>query len=290
MGKIATTIEWQKAKLQERGMELDCPDEKLREHLLDIGYYRLGFYWNPFEIDNKHNFNKGTKFSDALKLYYLDVDLRHLLIKYINRIEINFRTKVVYYVSNRHPDSPTWFVDSKVVNRWYIDDFPKYYEQNIKLNYKPIKDHHAKHINDRYAPAWKTIEFMSFGAVQKLFKNLKDKDVQNTISREFEIKKTDKFINLIQTVVHLRNICAHGAVLFDLQVPRGVKKLPGLNLQNDRHSLNAAIKVVLFLLGKVSENRKVEMEEAVHELLDKHKKNEVLKTILEEKMMYAFPE
>ena len=61
------------------------------EILLDIGYYRLGFYWNPFEINKKHEFINGTNFSDVLHLYYLDVDLRNLLLKYIKRIEINFR-------------------------------------------------------------------------------------------------------------------------------------------------------------------------------------------------------
>ena len=35
---------------------------------------------------------------DAKQERHLDVDLRHLLLKYLNRIEINFRTKVVYFI------------------------------------------------------------------------------------------------------------------------------------------------------------------------------------------------
>jgi abortive infection bacteriophage resistance protein len=49
--------------------------------LLDIGYYRLGFYWHPFEINASHQFQEGTLFSNAVTLYYLDVDLRNLLLK-----------------------------------------------------------------------------------------------------------------------------------------------------------------------------------------------------------------
>ena len=50
-------------------MILDYEESKIKEFLLDIGYYRLGFYWNPFEIDKLHNFKKDTKFSDVIKLY-----------------------------------------------------------------------------------------------------------------------------------------------------------------------------------------------------------------------------
>jgi len=100
MGNITTTIDQQIAKLEERGMILDLPAEKIKEILLDIGYYRLGFYWHPFEVDDKHNLKEEIRFSTVLELYYMDVDLRHLLIKFINRIELSFRTKIIYYVSN----------------------------------------------------------------------------------------------------------------------------------------------------------------------------------------------
>ena len=170
MGNIATRIEDQIKQLSERGMDLDLSEEKIKEILLDIGYYRLGFYWHPFEIDRNHNFKEGTKFSDIVDLYYLDVDLRYLLMKYINRIEINFRTKVVYYVSNKYRSSPTWFVDLKVIDKEFIKTFNNYYTSDFKKENYPIKNHHCKYINDKYAPAWKTLEFFMFGSILKIYK------------------------------------------------------------------------------------------------------------------------
>ena len=79
MGKKATNTLDQINKLKSRGMILDYEDQKIKEFLLNIGYYRLGFYWYPFEKEGSHNFNEGTKFSDIIKLYYLDVDLRNIL-------------------------------------------------------------------------------------------------------------------------------------------------------------------------------------------------------------------
>lgn len=46
--KLATNIDEQITKLVERGMVIDNV-EKAKENLLDIGYFRLGFYWFPFE-------------------------------------------------------------------------------------------------------------------------------------------------------------------------------------------------------------------------------------------------
>ena len=46
--KQATTIEEQIALLKNRGMFIG-DEEKAKEILMDIGYYRLGFYWFPFE-------------------------------------------------------------------------------------------------------------------------------------------------------------------------------------------------------------------------------------------------
>ena len=73
MGDTARTVEEQITILTNRGLELDINVEKVKEHLRDIGYYRLGFYWNPFKIkDDTDNFKKGITFSTIIKLYYLD--------------------------------------------------------------------------------------------------------------------------------------------------------------------------------------------------------------------------
>jgi len=45
MANTATSINLQVKKLKKRGMTLDLDEEKIKEVLLDIGYYRLGFYW-----------------------------------------------------------------------------------------------------------------------------------------------------------------------------------------------------------------------------------------------------
>ena len=287
MGQKATNTIEQINLLKSRGMILDYDEKKIKEFLLDIGYYRLGFYWNPFEINNSHNFREGTKFSDIIKLYYLDVDLRNILAKYINRIEINFRTKLVYYVSNKYKESPTWFADSNVVKFNIINNLPKFYNGKfIKLN-KPIKKHHDKYINDKYAPAWKTLEFFTFGTILNIYRNLNDNEIKIRISESFGIKNIKKFINLIETIILIRNCCAHGDVLFDFNTPKGISVLPQIDLKNDRNSMYSCIKVIYYFLGTISDNRQVEMQNQITEIFESFDDNENIKNLIKDSIKYC---
>ena len=94
----------------------DC---KMKENLLDIGYYRLGFYCFPFEVTfpriekRDHKFKEGTLFENVIQLYYFDFDVRNIFLRYISRIEINFRTKLIYIASNHFRDNQIYNLSSK---------------------------------------------------------------------------------------------------------------------------------------------------------------------------------
>ena len=128
MGNKATTINQQIQKLRDRGVVIN-DEVKAKENLLDIGYFRLCSYLFPFEktypkLKNRnHEFKAGTQFEDAVTLYYLDFDLRTILLKYITRIEVAFRTYVTYTLSNKYIQSPTWFVDPKYIDNSFITKF-----------------------------------------------------------------------------------------------------------------------------------------------------------------------
>ena len=165
--KQATTLEQQIAKLRSRKVEI-ADEEKAKEVLLDIGYYRLGFYFFPFEksypnLRNRdHMMQDGTKFEDAVALYYFDFDVRNLLNRYISRIEVAFRTYMTYYLSNKYANDTTWFVNPSVVSQTFCDNFETTCYISIKKN-AAIRRHHSKYRSDQYAPAWKTMEYMTLG-------------------------------------------------------------------------------------------------------------------------------
>ncbi len=287
MGRIATSFTDQIELLKSRGMTLDLEEEKVKEILSDIGYYRLGFYWKPFEIDDDHNFESGTKFSDVITLYYLDVDLRNILNKYLTRLEINFRTKLVYYVSNKHKESPTWFADESVVKRDFINNLSLIYNAKFRASNNVIKSHHKKYINDIHAPAWKTIEFFTFGTNLNLYRNLKSEEIQKRISKTFNIEYPSKFQNVIGAMLDLRNACAHGDVLYDFKLPLGMPNLSVFEFNgSDRQSIFACYKVLKYLIQSISSNREIDFENEINELVNKHQSNEVIQQIISSKMKF----
>jgi abortive infection bacteriophage resistance protein len=285
MTKKATTVDQQIEILRERGMNFDMEIEKVKEILLDIGYYRLGFYWNPFEIDPNHNFISGTKFSDVVALYYLDFDLRRLLTNYLNRIEINFRTKLVYLMSNQYPNTPTWFISSHIVSASYIRDFDiMVYNQKFINNNKPIKKHHQKYINDRYAPAWKTIEFFTFGNIFTLYNSLILEADKKCIAKEYDINRLDTFVKLVSVLVFARNSCAHGTALFDINLPKSLPKMVFMNITQNYNNLDSMIKIIRYFIGIISKNRMQDFDKEIDDIFKKNKLNPIIKNIIEKKM------
>ena len=65
----------------------------------------------PIKAGRDHTIREGISMDTVLRLYYFDFELRLLLLKYISRIEIHLRTTIVNYMSAKHLNKDTWFVD-----------------------------------------------------------------------------------------------------------------------------------------------------------------------------------
>lgn len=288
MSKKASTVEEQIVLLKKRGMIFDSGEEKAKEILLDIGYYRLGFYWFPFEKDKDHNFQKDTLFSNVINLYYLDVDLKNILLKYLKRIEVNFRTKIIYYVSNKHIDDPIWYSNPRIMASWFIKSLDtKLYTPKFKEDNKQIKLHHIKYRNDIYAPTWKTFEFLTFGAIVTIFNALKNEEIKKEISKIYGLNNLNSFKNFIRTIKFTRNICAHAGVLYDLNFPQGIYKIPRTKFNdNNNQSLDAGIKTISYILKNISEKRDNDMNIEINKLFKEYENNETIKLIITDKIGY----
>lgn len=286
MGRKAITLDEQIALLRSRNMTIS--DElKAKEILFDIGYFRMGFYWFPFEktYPNKHHrthlFKDGTNFNDAVELYYFDFNLRNILLKPLSRIEIAFRTKVAYIISNYYKDSPTWFVDITVVSKQQACSFENRVYQPILDKVQIISVHHRHHINDRFAPAWKTLEFMTLGEMVHLFKSIKNEDLKLQIANYFGIKKLVTFENYLELVKELRNTCAHGNVLYDFTPERSIRKGPAMKKGiGENQNLNGALRIILFMMKQISENRYNDLIKDIDMLILEYSKYPVIEDIL----------
>ncbi len=283
--KQSTTIEEQIEIMKKRGI-IFSNENKSKENLLDIGYFRLGFYCFPFEKthpnknNRTHEYIDNTSFDDIIGLYYFDVDLRNILYRYISRIEINIRTYLIYTISNFYINNPIWFVDKRVVLNEYANRFNSYVYTDKFKDISVIKCHHRHHPNDIYAPAWKTIEFMTFGAIIRLFKNLKDVQLKRNIARHYNYNSIKSFENNLEAILLIRNSCAHGNVLFDINIPKPIKDGPAGTMGYNKSNLVGAIAIIKYFMGIISQNRLNDLDKQLGELLSDSRKSENVNNII----------
>jgi abortive infection bacteriophage resistance protein len=163
----------------------------------------------------------------------------------------------------------------------FIDKFDKeIYNSNFKKN-SVIKLHHKNNINDKYAPAWKTLEFFTFGTMVFLYKNLKNKQLQKEISCRYNIKNEKILENYFSRIVEIRNLCAHGNVLFDHSLSLRLINGPALKISNNSYQLYSVIQVIYFVLQSISKNRANDMYNELGQLFNKFKDNATIKSLLE---------
>ncbi len=289
MGEVVNSIKDQIAKFEKRGLDLSCYDiAKIKEILLDIGYYRLGFYSYYFFDANSNKFHEGIKISDIINLYYLDIDLKFLLLKYINRIEINFRTKLIYYISMKYKDDSRWYVNPDFIDFEKVENFKaNFYTKEFIDNNLTLSKHHQKYPKDDFAPCWKVFEYLTFGSILFLFGAIRDDSAKQIIADKYEVKTLGKFFKLIHAVKQTRNICAHSGVLFDYSLPQSVSSIPQISYnKGDRNSLDAILKVIGFFLQNISENRYNDYQKEIKDLFDKNLSDPTIAKIIREKVKY----
>lgn len=288
MGRSATTVNSQVTLLKSRGLIID-DEAKAEELLLDIGYYRLGFYWHYFQKDPiNHTFKAGVKLQDIVELYYFDFDLKALLSKYIYRIEVHFRTQLVYIVSNHYQSDSTWYVDSRNVDSSIMREFNNIY-YNLKTKNRTISKHHTNYPSDTHAPTWKTFEFLTFGQVYKFYDKLKDVNLKTQISNVYGFRDFLLLNNFMLSIINVRNICSHNGVLYDFNQPTGIRRIPNRKYRNrisDTTCLNTSIRLILFILSKISVNRANELEQKIKDVITTAQANPLLKDIIDNKIKF----
>lgn len=229
---------------------------KAKEILSDIGYYRFGFFSFPFEksyprkTNRTHELVPGTTFKQVHDLYVFDSQLRFILTKALTRIEINIRTRLTYMGSMYYQNDPWWFCNPSYIKKGFLSKFDKEVYNAVKKN-PAIQEHHKKHNKEKYAPAWKTMEFMTLGNIVFLFEAIKDAKLKKAIAKSYGCS-VGIFLNYLETIRLVRNRCAHGGCLYNLNVDKGINLVPANIDIADAHNIKGAVKVILYFLGTIS--------------------------------------
>ena len=217
--KEALSISDQIELLKNRGLNI-ADYSKATKFLGEVSYFRFVQYLRPMEEDKTtHQFKPNSQFDDAVALYNFDIELRDLMFKAIQRLEIALRTKIIQEFSLQY--GPFWFFDTSL-----IDDEHKYIEnlnsidrelQRSKEDF--IKEHRQNSDRPIFPPAWKTLELASFGTLSKLYYNFSDKKLKKRIAHQFNLPQHVVLESWMRSVTVLRNYCAHHSRLWNRYLP-----------------------------------------------------------------------
>jgi abortive infection bacteriophage resistance protein len=220
--KQSITLQQQIQQLKSRGLSI--ADESAAEHhLRNISYYRLVGYWWPMQSDKiNHLFNPNSRFEDVIALYSFDSDLRLLVFKAVERIEIGLRTRMINRLSEEI--DPWWFENQAIFRD------PAAYHANLKALDREltkskeafIKSHYQKYHSDyRRPPAWKSLEVASFGLLSRLYGNLKPEiKSKDSIAKELGTVNRYYLKSWLRPISQIRNICAHHGRLWNKHLPK----------------------------------------------------------------------
>ncbi|PWS31121.1 Abi family protein [Pedobacter paludis] len=226
--KQSLTIEEQIVQLINRGLVIT--DSDLAFHFLShISYYRLAGYWWPMQSEPKENhvFKTGSRFEDVISLYNFDRELRIIVFDAIEKIEISLRTKLIYHLS--HEFGPWWFQKLEIFQNVpeAVKTLAVIEEELARSKDIFIKSHKTKHKDDlRFPPSWKTLELTSFGALSKIYGNLKnDVKSKDIIAKELGLVNHTYLPSWLQSLAQIRNYCAHHSRLWNKNLPGRPKLL-----------------------------------------------------------------
>lgn len=214
--KKPLTYEEQFNKLVSHHMQ--CEDKDLVIKVLKTkNYYRFTGYALQQRISpHDSNYKEDTTFQNIYGLYLFDQSMRDVLRKYIEIVEIYYRTQISYGFAitkctqppyDQHYDETNFY--NKEGYNFVMDNFnhdKKYYTDSLIM-----KHHKGKY--DNRLPLWAMVEMMSFSNLSKLYSSMYESE-QKYIATE--VGTGSKMLkNNLHCLSVLRNKCAHGARLYN---------------------------------------------------------------------------
>lgn len=258
----ALTYAEQITRLKKRGLLFENEAKAL--HLLElISYYRLSNYWNPLIADKETKiFYPGSTFETAFDIYKFDKELRLLIVRELEKIEVAVRAKMIYILS--HNRGPFWFTDSTNFSNQDV-----FSETTFKISneFNRSDDSFVKEFKKKYSdplpPSWIMMETSSFGVLSNLYSNLVPGKDKREIAHYFGVKD-EVFASWLHSIVYIRNICAHHSRLWNRYlrikaiVPKSMDNQWLVNNSIENKRVYFVLSMIIYLMNTINPKHSIQ--------------------------------
>ena len=201
--------------LKARGLKGD--DEAILRALKLIGYYRLSGYTLHFRKDDE--FKQDTSIHTIVDVYNFDAELRRVLFKWIEFIEVYLKTQLAYNLGEKTA-IPFLTKDNfqKLDNRDYdrlINKCEECFDRSKEPYIKHFKANYSTDVK-QLAP-WVLVNIIDFGAMVTMYRGANPNIIRGVTEQlEIQFKVLKSWLLSLNT---LRNMCAHNDRLWGRKIP-----------------------------------------------------------------------
>ena len=224
------TIDEQLNILISRGLIVN-DTEKAKTFLLHNNYYRISGYSLTLR---KHDvFSETSTFQNIIDIYSFDHELRHILLKYIEIIEVTLKSVYAYKFTEKHGAlgylESSFFTDTEK-HKEIIEKAEK--QKFMRLPHEAYLKHFIDDLHQD-VPFWAYVDLLTISDISFLY-SISEKDIKKSVADEFGLhfkRGSDILGHFMHSITIIRNLCAHGSRLFN----RLFEQKPSLN--RDEQSL-----------------------------------------------------
>jgi len=224
------TYAQQLALLKSRGVSCVDDDAAIRV-LAANGYYNVSGYVYPFRTLDPAGTGRldqvrpGTRFEDVAQLIDFDRDLRALLLKGIQIVEVSVRARIAYVLGRRDPFGHVTksSLNQTACGRTYTRHgstntaFDWWQLEYQRLQRQATQEPFVEHNMTKYGPPlpiWVACEFLDFGATSNLYQLLVEAD-QQEIAATVGLRHQTVLASWLRSLNTARNTCAHNGRLWN---------------------------------------------------------------------------
>lgn len=257
----ALTVNQQVEYFKEKGL-LILNQALLEDTLSRISFYRLKEYGVPFTNTEIGFFVNDANEKHIIDLYVFDHFLRMAVFEAIKVIEVALRAKITNHFSLKYGPVGYSVLENfhaeKIKHSQVLDSILD------EISCKKDKEQEIKNFKVKYGderlPIWMVFEYVPFGIISQFFGILKTED-KKEISRQFEIANQTVFKSWIHNINFIRNLCAHHARLWNIDLNISPKKLTtqtgedffqNFTAENSNKKVFYSLTIILYLLKSIN--------------------------------------
>lgn len=207
-------------EFEKRGLSFPDKEEAKRFLLLNHQYRLRGYI--PSHI-RRSKFIPGTTFDDIKEPYLLDRSLRSILLLSTGIIETSLKSSYSHEFADAY--GPTAYLDpvhytNAKKHKEILEKADK--QRTNKAKHDPAFAYFDSNGNPIDLPIWQFMELLTISDITNLYVCTADTNIKKLVASSLGLTSKTRDLSLekiMRRFTYLRNICAHGARLYDFSFP-----------------------------------------------------------------------